>query len=161
MPEVHTGPAEEGDGVLMLVNYIDWDDVAIKALRRHEENRVALMNLREEYAAITDGLGAVDYGKDRVDGSNDADSGMVNRLLQKEAIKGRIRMLAQEERQYDRAWGALSEDERFVLTEFFQKGRRYTEDAVEAVCNRFHCERRTAFTKRKRAIDRFKRYLVG
>lgn len=145
----------------MLEKYIDWDDVAIKALRRHEENRVALMNLREEYAAITDGLGAVDYGKDRVDGSNDADSGMVNRLLQKEAVESRIKTLAREERQYNRAWEALTEDERFVLTEFFQRGRRYTEDAVEAVCNYFNCERRTAFTKRKRAIERFKRLLVG
>lgn len=145
----------------MLENYIDWDDVAIKALRRHEENRVALMNLREEYAAITDGLGAVDYGKDRVDGSNDADSGMVNRLLQKEALESRIMALSREERQYNRAWGALTEDERFVLTEFFQRGRRYTEDAVEAVCGRYRCDRRTAFRKRKAAIERFKRLMVG
>lgn len=145
----------------MWEKYINWDEVAIKALKRHEENRIALANLREEYAAITDGLGAVDYSRDRVDSSGDGDSGMVDRFLQKEAVEAKIKALAQEERQYNRAWEALDEDERRVLTEFFQRGRRCAEDAVEAVCVYFGCERRTAFTKRKQAIERFKRLLVG
>ena len=145
----------------MWENYINWDDVVIKALRRHRENQVALDNLREEYAAITDGLGAVDYSRDRVDSSGDGDSGMVNRFLQKEAVEAKIKALEHEERQYNRAWNALTEEERCVLTEFFQKGRRRTEDAVDAVCDYFSCERRTAFAKRKRAIEQFKRFLVG
>lgn len=145
----------------MLEKYINWDDVAITALRRHEDNRVALSNLREEYAAITDGLGAVDYGRDRVDSSGDGDSGMVNRLLQKEAVESKIKALEREARQYNRAWSALTEDERRVLTEFFQRGKRYTEEAVEVLCSYYGCDRRTAFRKRKAAIERFKRLLIG
>ena len=87
----------------MLEKYINWDEVVIKALRQHEDNRVALTNLREEYAATTDGIGAVDYSKDRVDSSTDGDSSMVNRLLQKETLEGKIKALAQEERKYQRA----------------------------------------------------------
>ncbi len=146
---------------MMLEKYVDWDDVIIKALRRHDENRVALANLREEYAAITDGLGAVDYSKDRVDSSGDGDCGMVDRLLQKEAVGAKIKALERDERQYARAWDALTDEDRRVLAEFFQRGRRRTEDAVDAVCDYYLCDRSTAFRKRRKALNRFKMFLVG
>ncbi len=145
----------------MWEKFINWDDVAIKVLRRHEENRIALANLREEYSSITDGLGATDYSQVRVEGSTDGDSSMVNRFLQKEALEAKIKELTQEDRQYNRAWDALDEDEKRILTEFFQQGRRCTEDAVDALCDYYDCDRRTVFRKRKASIERFKRLLVG
>lgn len=145
----------------MLEKYINWDDVAIKALRHHEENAVALANLREEYAAITDGLGAVDYGKDRVASTSDADSAIVNRLLQKSSVEGRIRQLVQDERQYERAWGALTDDERRILTEFFQRGRRSAQQAVDTLSELYGYEKTKIWEMRRQAVQRFKRLLVG
>ncbi len=117
----------------MLEKYINWDDIVIKTLRQHEDNCVALTNLREEYAALTDGLGAVDYEKDRVDSSTDGDSAMLNRLLRKEALEEKIRGLVREERKYRRVWDALAEDEQRILTEFFQRGRRPSQVAVDTL----------------------------
>ncbi len=108
----------------MLEKYINWDDVVIKTLRQHQHNCVALTNLWEEYAAPTDGLGAIDYEKDRVDSSADEDSAMWNRLLRKEAFEENLRGLVREERKYHRAWDALAEGEQRILTEFFRRGRR-------------------------------------
>lgn len=77
----------------MLERYINWDDVAIKMLQQHDDNQVALVNLREEYASVTDGLGATDYSKDRVENSADMDSGIIHRILHKEALEKKIRVL--------------------------------------------------------------------
>lgn len=145
----------------MLDRYINWDDVAIKTLRRHDENMTALVNLREEYESITEGLGATDYTKDKVHSSADADEAMVNRLLQKSSIEQRIKGLMREERQYQRAWGALTEDEQRILAEFFQRGRRPAQEAVNTLCELYGYERPSIYRMRKRALDRFKRLLVG
>lgn len=145
----------------MYSKYIDWDNVTIKILRCHEENVVALKNLREEYAAITDGLGAVDYEKDRVASSPDGDRLMVDRLLQKESIEEKIKSLIQEERQYQRAWSGLTDDERRVLTEFFQRGRKRSQAAVDTLCDLYGYERTKVWDMRRDAVQRFKRLLVG
>lgn len=145
----------------MLERYINWDDVAIKMLCQHEDNQVALVNLREEYASVTDGLGAIDYSKDRVDSSADGDSSMVHRFLQKEALATKIRMLTKEEKQYQRAWDALTDDERCVLTEFFQRGRRPAQGAVDTLCEVYGYESRNIYYMRKEALEHFKRLLVG
>lgn len=145
----------------MLEKYVNWDEVAIRVLRHHEENVVALENLREEYAAITDGLGAVDYGKDRVSSSADADGGMVNRMLQKASTEEKIKGLVREERQYKRAWDALNPDEQRILTEFFQRGRRPAQQAVDTLCELYGYERPSIYRMRKQALDRFKRLLIG
>ncbi len=145
----------------MLEKYIDWDQTTIELLRRHEENAVALVNLRDEYASLTDGLGAIDYTRDRVAASGDGDNVMVNRYIRKATIEARIKELTQEERQYSRAWEALAEDEKRVLSEFFQCGRRPSQDAVDTLCEVYGYERRKIYQMRKEALERFKRLLVG
>lgn len=145
----------------MLDRYINWDDVVIKALRRHDENVTALANLREEYDSITEGLGATDYTKDKVHSSADADSSLVNRMLQKSSIEQRIKELMREERQYMRAWNALAEDEQRVLAEFFQRGHRPAQEAVNTLCELYGYERTKIWEMRREAIGRFKRLLVG
>ncbi len=145
----------------MLEKYIDWDRTTIELLRRHEENAVALANLRDEYASLTDGLGAVDYTKDRVTSSGDGDDAMVNRYIRKATIEARIKELAQEERQYNRAWEALSRDEQRVLAEFFQRGRRPAQSAVDTLCGVYGYEKTKIWDMRREAIGKFKRLLVG
>lgn len=165
LPQVLPGAAPEELWILtggaMLDKYIDWDRAAMELLRRHGENAVALANLREEYASLTDGPGAVDYTKDRVAASGEGNDAMVNRYIRKSTLEKRIGELDREERQYRRAWAALTEEERRILEEFFQRGRRQTEEAVEVLCGALRCERRTVFYKRKAALQKFKRMLYG
>lgn len=145
----------------MLDKYIDWDRAAMELLRRHGENAVALANLREEYASLTDGPGAVDYTKDRVAASGEGDDAMVNRYIRKSTLEKRIGELDREERQYRRAWAALTEEERRILEEFFQRGRRPARDAVDALCELYGYEHRNVYYMRKSALQRFKRMLYG
>lgn len=144
----------------MFEKYINWDRVAIEMLRQKDENDVALMNLREEYATITDGLGAVDYGADRVNASPDND-GMINRYIQKASIEEKIRELVREERMFSRAWDALTEDERRILTEFFRKSGRPIKQSVDILCDVYGYERTKIYNLRRDALHRFKRLLVG
>lgn len=151
----------DGGDETLLEKYVDWDAVVVSVLRHHEENVVALANLQEEYAAITDGLSAVDYGRDRVLRSADADSGMVDLLLQRASAEEKIKGLIREERQYKRAWEALTPEEQRILTEFFQRGRRSSQQAVDTLCELYGYERTKIWNMRKQALRRFKFMLVG
>ena len=144
----------------MFEKYINWDRVAIEMLQHRDENAVALANLREEYASVSDGLGAVDYSKDRV-ASTASDDGMINKYIQKASIEERIKELVREDRQFSRAWEALTEDEQRILTEFFQRGRRPMQDAIDILCEMYGYERRKIYYMRREALSKFKRLLVG
>lgn len=143
----------------MFEKYVNWDCVAIEMLQHRAENMIALTNLMEEYASVSDGLGAVDYSKDRVDST--PDDGMINKYIQKESIKEKIQGLVKEDKQYTRAWEALTDDERRILTEFFQRGRRPAQVAVDTLCDVYGYERASIYRLRRHALDRFKRLLVG
>ena len=108
---------------------------------------------------LSDGLGAVDYSKDRVDST--PDDGMINKYIQKESIKEKIQGLVKEDKQYTRAWEALTDDERRILTEFFQRGRRPAQVAVDTLCDVYGYERTKIYDMRRAALKRFKRLLVG
>ena len=145
----------------MLGRYIDWDRTTIELLRHHEEDAIALANLREEYAALTDGLGAVDYSRDRVSASSVSDDSVVNQYIHKAVIEERIKTLSQETRRYDRAWQALDEEERRILAEFFQRGRRRSQEAVDELCGIYGFERTKIYEMRRETIRKFKRLLFG
>lgn len=56
------------------------------------------------------------------------------------------------------AWEALAEDERYVLAEFYQDGRR---GAVDRICGHFQIERSSAYNKKNRALQRLAVLLYG
>lgn len=58
------------------------------------------------------------------------------------------------------AWEGLSDDDRLVLETFFLDDLS-AEDAAVKVAEHFYVERKTAFTKKQRALSRFARLLYG
>ena len=56
---------------------------------------------------------------------------------------------------------ALSEDERFVLSEFYHNDDSRQTDAIGSVCERFSIERSSAYNKKNRALARLALLLYG
>lgn len=149
----------------MLEKYIDWDKAVIWMLRKHRDNQFALENLQEQYKEVSqslDGVGATDYSKPRVSGSSgDPSDGLVNQLLLKQTLEQRITALKAEQLRYSQAWNELTDDERNILREFFQMGRRPSQQAVEILCKVHGYERTKVYDMRRDALHRFKWLLVG
>lgn len=58
------------------------------------------------------------------------------------------------------AWNQLDEDEQFVLKTCFD-GYATAEEGIEAICERYHIERTSAYKKKNRALTRLSILLFG
>jgi hypothetical protein len=149
----------------MLEKYIDWDKVIIELLRNRKDNQIAMENLRDQYRTISKAMevaGVSDYSKDRIIGTAvKKQDAMVNQLLQKEAIETKLRELIREEKQYQRAWEGLGQEDRCILQEFFQGEHRSAQQAIDHLCDQYGYERATIYRMRAAALKRFKRLLAG
>jgi len=58
------------------------------------------------------------------------------------------------------AWDGLTEDEQFVLNEFYLCDDAQ-EDAIGNICDRYHIERTSAYKKKSRALARLAILLYG
>ena len=149
----------------LLEKYIDYSEAVKRMLRSHADNKIALDNLKEEYAALNQSMrsvGATDYTKPRVDCSmGNSQDAVINQLLHKQELAQRIIELEGELQRYTKAWQRLTEDERHILKEFFQKGRRPSQEAVDALCDVYGYEKSKIYYLRNEALHKFKRLLVG
>lgn len=59
------------------------------------------------------------------------------------------------------AWAALSDDEQFILTEFYRNDEEKQRFAVDNICSHFHIERSSAYNKKNRALARLSLLLYG
>lgn len=145
----------------MFDKYINYDRVAEEMLRNREDNLVALASLWDQWAEVDPehSIGAIQYDQDPVQRSPKDDS-MANELIQREALRTRIRDLENERRMFDRAWAKLSDDEKQILTISYMQGLR-TKDAIDVICQSFHYERTKAYAMRHDALRRFKKLLFG
>ena len=77
-----------------------------------------------------------------------------------DVLKERYRRALEYMEWFNPAWDALTEDERFVLSEFYcDDGRQM--DAVGNICERFRIERSSAYNKKNRALARLALLLYG
>ena len=59
------------------------------------------------------------------------------------------------------AWDALSEEERYVLSQFYQREEGRQTDGLYEICDRFHIERSSAYKKKDRALAHLTVLLYG
>lgn len=59
------------------------------------------------------------------------------------------------------AWNSLTEDERFVLQQFYLNDENRQTDNLIEICDHFHIERTSAYKKKDRALARLTLMLYG
>lgn len=145
----------------MFDKYIDYDSVVRKMIERREDNIAALQSLTDQYAElmVDDGVTAIQYDAVAVQTSPTAD-GMINKAIQREAVKNRLEELEKEQLIFDRAWDRLTDDERYILDTFYMQGLK-PGDAVDLLCQGCEREKSTVYRKKDAALSRFKRLLFG
>ena len=59
------------------------------------------------------------------------------------------------------AWNSLSEDDRYILDEFYSKDHEYGDGTVDAIAEHFNIERASAYRRKNRAVERLAILLYG
>jgi len=78
-----------------------------------------------------------------------------------DVLKERYRRALEYMEWFRPAWDALSEDEQFVLSEFYRDDDSRQIDGIGNICDRFHIERSSAYKKKNRALERLATLLYG
>ena len=78
-----------------------------------------------------------------------------------DVLKERYRSAVEYMAWFKPAWDELSEDDRFVLSEFYLHGNKSQEDSVGNICDRFQIERSSAYNKKNRVLARLSLLLYG
>src|SRR5690625_3031278 len=78
-----------------------------------------------------------------------------------DVLKERLRQVIEYMNWFQPAWDELTEDEQFVLYEFYMVENQRRTDAVHTICDYFKIERSSAYNKKNRALDRLTLLLYG
>jgi hypothetical protein len=78
-----------------------------------------------------------------------------------DVLKERYRQALEYMNWFQPAWEALSEEERFVLQEFYLNVEHKQIQAVLNICDRFNIERSSAYNKKNRALQHLALLLYG
>jgi hypothetical protein len=62
---------------------------------------------------------------------------------------------------YEMAWDRLTDKEKFILSEFYQRGYERRQDAIDTLCDEYGIETAQVYNLKTDAVSRFKRLMFG
>ena len=145
--------------------YLDKKSAAVEALKdytamefiinNHEE---AELELRERMTAVRS---SVPTGMPHNPNPHAGETRLVAQIDEIDVLKERYRLALEYMAWFHPAWEKLTEDEQFVLNEFYCASDSSQTDAVYNICDKFSIERSSAYNKKNRALSRLALLLYG
>ena len=124
---------------------IDHTDEEIK------EKMTALSDPRSISFEYSSSSGDIHSGESKIAGTIDRVSILETRY--KEALEYK--------KWFENAWDALSDDDRYILSEFYGKEHEYGDGVVDELAEYFHIERSSAYRRKNRAVEKLALLLYG
>lgn len=145
--------------------YLDKRTAAIDALKDYSSMEFIIQNHREDVEEIRERMmslpSSMPTGLPRNKNPHAGEVRLAASLDEIDVLKERYRRALEYMEWFQPAWDTLSEDERFVLSEFYVNDDGKQIDAVGNICDRFHIERSSAYNKKNRALARLALLLYG
>jgi hypothetical protein len=145
--------------------YLDKKTAAIDALKDYSSMEYIIQNYKEDVADVRDSMMAlpsgVPTGLPRQKDPHATETRLASSLDEIDILKERYRRALEYMEWFRPAWDALTDDERFVLSEFYLNDDGKQIDAVGNICDRFHIERSSAYNKKNRALAKLALLLYG
>ena len=145
--------------------YLDKKSAAADALRDFASMEFILRNhteveeeLRERMTAIRS---STPTGMPHNPNPQAGEARLVTQLDEIDVLKERYRSAVEYMAWFQPAWEKLSEDDRYVLEEFYTGDDGSQTDAIGNICDHFHIERSSAYNKKNRALARLTLLLYG
>ena len=142
----------------IIWQYLDKRGAAINALKDYKSMAYIIDHTDEEIANIHDdmtGIGSPTFSDTPSNVSNPK-SGEIRLTASIDVLRERYRQAKEYMEWFQPAWDALSEDERYVLEQFY-----WHETDVYEICDYFGVERSSAYNKKNRAVQHLTLLLYG
>ncbi len=145
--------------------YLDKKSAAVKVLKDYSSMKYIIDNTKEEINNIHDDMGSI--GSPSFDDMPKAHNPKANeeRIIKGidaiDVLKERYRQAIEYMNWFKPAWEELSDDEQYVLTEFYINDDEVQTSAVYNICDYFSIERSSAYNKKNRALEHLTVLLYG
>jgi hypothetical protein len=145
--------------------YLDKKAAAIDALKDYPSMEYIIQNhqddLEEAQERMTSIRSSHPTGMPSTHNPKAGENKLVSCIDEIDVLKERYRQALEYMDWFKSAWDALSEDEQFVLSEFYRNADARQADAIVSICDRFSIERSSAYNKKNRALARLTLLLYG
>lgn len=145
--------------------YLDKKAAAVDALKDYSSMEYIIQNhtddLEEARERMTSLRSSLPSGMPKAKDPKAGETRLAATLDEIDVLKERYRRALEYMEWFKPAWDALTEEEQFVLSEFYQNEDTRQADAVASICDRFSIERSSAYNKKNRALARLALLLYG
>ena len=146
--------------------YLDKKTATVNAIKDFDKMKYILEHTDEEIAKVREGM--EDIGSPNTagvpSGSHNPHSGeekIVNGIDEIDVLKERYRQAKEYMDWFLPAWNELSENDRFVLSTFYDSSNEYGSGSADLIAEYYGIERSSAYRKKERALDNLRTLLFG
>ena len=139
----------------IIWQYLDKRSATVNALKDYSSMAYILAHTDEEITQVHEDTTTL--------GSPNPQSGemrIITAIDEIDVLRERYRQAKEYMEWFQPAWDSLSEDERYVLEQFYWQ-EEDAFDAISAISNRFHIERSSAYKRKNRAVSKLTLLLFG
>ena len=145
--------------------YLDKRSAAADALRDYSSMEYIINIHPDDEADVRERMTTLPSSKPtglpRVINPQANEARLVAQIDEIDVLKERYRQALEYMEWFKPAWEELSEDDRFVLEEFYNRDDSGQIDTIGNICDRFHIERTSAYNRKNRALTRLSILLYG
>lgn len=132
------------------------DYISMKYIIEHTDEDIAILNEEMSYPASS-----VINGMPSTHDPKAGEKRLIACINEIDVLKERYRQALEYMDWFQPAWDALTEDEQYVLKEFYLDDEQKQIDAVYNICDHFNIERSSAYNKKNRALQHLALLLYG
>ena len=145
--------------------YLDKRAAAINALKDYSSMKYIIEHTDEDIAILNEEMSSpassVINGMPSTHDPKAGEKRLIACINEIDVLKERYRQALEYMDWFQPAWDALTEDEQYVLKEFYLDDEQKQIDAVYNICDHFNLERSSAYNKKNRALQHLALLLYG
>lgn len=145
--------------------YLDKRAAAINALKDYSSMKYIIEHTDEDIATLNEEMSSpaspVINGMPSTHDPKAREKRLIACINEIDVLKERYRQALEYMDWFQPAWDALTEDEQYVLKEFYLDDEQKQIDAVYNICDHFDIERSSAYNKKNRALQHLALLLYG
>jgi len=145
--------------------YLDKKSAAVDALKDYASMEYIVQNhsdmLEETRSKMTALPSSIPSGMPRTPDPHAVETRLAASLDEIDVLKERYRRALEYMEWFRPAWDALTEDERFVLSEFFLREDISKTEAIGNITDKLHVERSQVYFRKDRALSHLSLLLYG
>lgn len=145
--------------------YLDKRAAAINALKDYSSMKYIIEHTDEDIATLNEEMSSpaspVINGMPSTHDPKAGEKRLIACINEIDVLKERYRQALEYMDWFQPAWDALTEDEQYVLKEFYLDDEQKQIDSVYNICDHFNIERSSAYNKKNRALQHLALLLYG